>query len=205
MLAALVGTGRRDGELARLDDGGDSVTGERVLDPDPPGVGGEGAASEPDVAARVDRVVRQPGRLEDVRRPVDRPALHEPGRVEPAARLGAMVEVAARLGGEAPRSGRGSRGPAGARRSGASSPRVEAADLAVRLEGAERLVDPAEPREDVVERLRRDAVVADVHDDRHSHHVLDATQSGRDGGRCAHALFALTSASWSDCANASLV
>src|SRR5205814_2245092 len=49
-------------------------------------------------------------------------------------------------------------------------------------------------------------VVADVDDDRHPHHVLDVSSSGRRSScESAHARFALRIAACSDCTNASLV
>ena len=57
-------------------------------------------------------------------------------------------------------------------------PAVHPADLAVGLERAEPRVDEAQPVEDFVDRLVTDVFVANVNDDRHTHHVLDATQSG---------------------------
>ena len=50
---------------------------------------------------------------------------------------------------------------------------VDAADLAVVVVRAEGLVDEPEPVEHAVEHLVVDDRVADVDDDRHSHHVLD--------------------------------
>src|SRR6266568_2124463 len=80
---------------------------------------------------------------------------------------------------------------------------VEAADLAVVLVRAERLVDEAQPLEHALERLVVDVLVPDVDDDRHAHDVLDPAQSGDDGGG-AHD-FAFVIAAWSDWTNASLV
>jgi len=67
-----------------------------VLDPDAPDGVRPRAAAQPNVAAGVDRVVPQPSLLQDRSGPVDRPPLHEPGRVDGAA-VEPCVEVAARL------------------------------------------------------------------------------------------------------------
>src|SRR5205807_938607 len=53
VVAARVGAGRRDREIARFDDRGDAVTYGRMLDADAP------AAAHADVAARVDGVAAQ--------------------------------------------------------------------------------------------------------------------------------------------------
>ena len=56
----------------------------------------------------------------------------------------------------------------------------------------------------MVQRRLVDVVVADVHHDRHPHHLLDAANAGQHIRDDAHALFAFRIADCSDCANASL-
>jgi hypothetical protein len=75
-------------------------------------------------------------------------------------------------------------------------PAVDATDLAVGPEGAERHVDPAQPREGAVEILRADVLVTDVDDDRHPHDLLDER---------VHARFAFRIADCSEETKASLV
>ncbi len=72
---------------------------------------------------------------------------------------------------------------------------VDAADLALRLVGRERVVHEAQPVEDVVDGCLLHAGIADVDDDAHPHHMLD--------GR--HTRSPLSSATWSDFSNATLV
>ena len=69
-------------EVARLDDRGDAVAVQRVLDPRAPGRVGQRRAAGPDVAAGVDRVVGDAVALEQLAAAVDRPALDEPRRVD---------------------------------------------------------------------------------------------------------------------------
>ena len=202
VVAALVGARCRDGEVARLDDGRDPVADERMLDPDAPRPCRPGPAAHADVPARIDRKAREPSLLEERDGPVDRPALHERGRVESTGRT--VVEVAPRLPAKLLTAFENAAHLRVRLLDGAFAP-GQAADLALGLERAERRVDPTEPLEHFVDRVRGDRFVADVDDDRHPHHVLDATETRCDLRGSAHTLFALTSASCSDCANASLV
>ena len=80
---------------------------------------------------------------------------------------------------------------------------VDAIDLAVVLERAERRVDPAQPVEHRVHDTVGDLVVTQVEEDRQPHDVLDATKAGR--RRTDYHRFSARIAAWSDCANASLV
>src|SRR4029077_4277753 len=77
---------------------------------------------------------------------------------------------------------------------------VEPANVAVLPIGAEPRVDLAQPGEQFVERAVA-AAVADVDDDRHPHHMLDAPDARQ--GRRRH--YSFESADWSDWTNAWLV
>ena len=115
---------------------------------------GQRAAAEADVAARVDRVVRGAGRVEDRGRAVDRPALDEPGRVELPRAPARDVEVAAGLVAQL-LAAREHAADVGVRVLERELAAVDAADLAVGLERAERRVDDPQPVEDGVDRARR--------------------------------------------------
>src|SRR5947209_2236843 len=81
---------------------------------------------------------------------------------------------------------------------------AQPADLAVVFVRAERRVDPAQPVEHRVDHSVLDVVVAQVEDDRHAHHLLDAAATTRGCGFDYH-FFSARIAAWSDCAKASLV
>jgi hypothetical protein len=77
---------------------------------------------------------------------------------------------------------------------------IQAADLAVRLVGAEGLVHPLQPCEKALGDRIVDIVVSEIEDDRHAHDVLDAACSRQDL-RDGHARFAFRIAACNDCAN----
>ena len=171
-----------------------------MLDPDPPAVVRCRAAVQANVAAGVDRVVAEPGAVQDRGGPVDRPALDETGRVHQAG--GPRVEVAVRLDPEPLAPGQHLADVVTRlldRQLAAGQP----ADLAVLLVGAERRVDPAQPVEHRLEDLAAGALVADVDDNRHAHDLLDAANA-RHSGRGGHAARAFRIADWSDWTNAAL-
>ena len=192
VIAAGVGAGRGDGEVACLDDGGHPVCATRVTDADVPAVLRRRAAADDEVASGVDRKVLRAGVLEDRRGTVDGPALDEAGGIETA--VGSGVEVATRVFAELL-----------AALQHVSHLRVrlllrelatpDAADLALGLVRRERVVDEAQPVEDLVDGCLLHDGVADVDDDPHAHHVLD-------GG---HTRRPLRSAICSDFSNATLV
>ena len=169
--AALVRAGRRHRGVVQLEHRGEPVAQPRVADPDPPGT-----AAQHHVAARVDQEAPRAGPLEQRGRALGRPALHQPGRVQPAGERRARVERA--VGRRAQLvAALEHRAHVRVRRGPAQLAAVEAADLAARVVRAERGVDEAQPREDLVEGLRGGAA-RDVDPHRHAHHVLDALSHG---------------------------
>ncbi len=167
-----------------------------MLDADAPAVVGDRTAANNHVTAGVDAVVAQARFVEDRRRAVDRPALHEAGWIEHRLGDGPCVEVPVRLMAQllAPVEHLAHIRARVFEREVAA---VDAADLAVVLVGAERGVDVAQPVEQAVESRVVDVRVADVDDDGHPHHVLDAVH-------CYFQDLAARIADCSDCANASL-
>jgi len=170
-----------------------------MLDPDPPDGIRACASDEPDVAAGVEGVVPEARPSERIGGPVDRPALHEPRRIERAGRVG--IEVAAGLPSQllAPREHllhlrRGVRDR--------ELPACKPADLAVLLVGRERLVDGSKPVEDRVEGALVDIVVTNIDDDRHAHDLLDPADAERLDRDSHQAFFACRIAPCSDWANA---
>jgi hypothetical protein len=166
-----------------------------MLDADAPVTPRHGTTAEPHVAAGIDGEVAQAGLVHDVGGTVDGPAFDEPRRIEPTG--GTHVEVAARLEPKlvAPLEHVADVGVCLFHRELAA---LDALDLAVLPVSAERLVDPAEPCEHIVDQGGV-CVVADVDDDRHPHDVFDVSGSGRGSGcESAHARFALRIAACSD-------
>ena len=86
VLAALVGAGGRDGPVGDGQHGGDLVGTVGMADPDPPRPPGLRLAAGDDVATGVDPVVATAGAVDQPGGLLDRPALDEPRRVEPAVR-----------------------------------------------------------------------------------------------------------------------
>ena len=135
-----------------------------------------GSPADDDVAAGVDGEVPGARVLQDGRRAVDGPALDEAGGIEATAGLG--VEVPTRVLAELL-----------AALEHVSDLRVgvvpgelaapDAADLALRLVRRERVVDEAQPVEDVVDGCSLHVAVANVDDDPHPHHVLDGGHTRR--------------------------
>ena len=136
----------------------------------------DGSPTDDDVAAGVDGEVPGASVLQDARRAVDGPALDEAGGIEASARLG--VEVPTRVVAEL----LAALEHVSDFRVGVVSGELaapDAADLALRLVRRERVVDEAQPVEDLVDGCSLHVGVADVDDDPHPHHVLDGGHTRR--------------------------
>ncbi len=182
--AALVGPRRRDREAARrgVQHGGRPARRGRVLDADAPRAAGRPLAEHADVAPRVHAQVPGAGRAQDRDDAVDRPALHEPRRVQAPG----GVHVEAPAGGVAQAlAAREHRPHLGPGRGDRERARGDPADIARRPVRAERRVDGAQVGERAVEDGGVDAVVADVHPDRDAHDGLHAVQAAG-GERLSH-------------------
>jgi hypothetical protein len=199
VLAAGVCTGRGDRELSgRLDHSSDLLRVQWVLDADPPGELRNCTAANAHVATGADRVVVETGVVENRCSAIDRPALHEPGGIDGAGRC-LHVEVPGRLLAQL----LAALQDVSYERMSILAPQlaaVDPADLAVVLVGAEGVVHPVQPLEELLERGARLGVVADVDDDRQAHDVLDSTYPGECRRSDGHAFFAFRIAAWSDCA-----
>src|SRR5712691_477240 len=174
-----------------------------MLDADAPGELRHRATANAHVTTCADCVVVQTGIVENRRRAIDRPALHEPGGIDGTIRR-AHVEVPISLIAELLATVQ----DLPHLRMGVLALQlaaIDAADLAVVFEGAEGRVDPAQPVEQFVEHFAR-AAIAEVHDERQAHDLLDPADAGECcGGSDGHAFSAFTIADWSDCSNPALV
>jgi len=174
--AALVLARGRDREVLDREHGRDAPEVAGMADADPPAAPGRRPAARDHVAAGVDAEARRAGGREPGGGAVDRPALDEPRRVEPAGGPDGEEAARAALEREAAREDLVDLGRAVGEPDLAA---VEAADGAVRAVGAERRVDLAQPGE---RGLDVDARAADVDADRHAHDVTDHEGGGWSGG-----------------------
>jgi hypothetical protein len=171
VLAALVAAAGGYREVAGREHCSHTAGKLRVANPHPPALTGRRLPPHHNVAACPDEEVSGSGGLQHGRGPLHRPSLDEPGWVKAASRMNVKGASAAALDLRAEPQHLAHLRPAFRLGDLATE---KPADLAVAPEGAEGVVDLAEPGERRLNRSRVDAGVVNVHRDHRSHRGFGA-------------------------------